>query len=164
MNDTALLDLSRKIGHCIRQGVLESDVYVITLGLTEVWRNNANGTENHRRSVAGRAEPDIFGVRCHHGEHREQEHPARRYGELHREFPNLAYWPSYEIALAQDVYQDDGRHVTPEGVKQIVDQFVSPGPRLIARPGDGQATGPDPPTDAPGPPVAFRAPSELGGE
>lgn len=46
-------------------------------------------------------------------------------GELRREFPNLVYWPSYEIALAQDVYQDDGRHVTPEGVKQIVDQFVS---------------------------------------
>jgi hypothetical protein len=46
-------------------------------------------------------------------------------GALSRAFPNVIYWPSYEIALAQDVYEEDGRHVTREGVEQIVNQFVA---------------------------------------
>jgi hypothetical protein len=37
----------------------------------------------------------------------------------------VIYWPSYEIALAQDVYEEDGHHVTREGVEQIVNQFVA---------------------------------------
>jgi len=171
VTDAALLDLSRKIGQCIRHGVLESDVYVITLGLTEVWRNNANGRVFNQLPF-GADDPamrDNFTfVQSGYQENYEnmrwvcaqilERFPERKIivtvspvalrrtfsgsdvitantesksilravaGALHREFPNVVYWPSYEIAMAQDVYEDDGRHVTPAGVKQIVDQFVA---------------------------------------
>jgi hypothetical protein len=44
---------------------------------------------------------------------------------ISREFSNVTYWPSYEIALARDIYEQDGRHVTAEGVKTIVDTFLA---------------------------------------
>ena len=44
---------------------------------------------------------------------------------ISREFSNVIYWPSYEIVLARDVYEEDGRHVTPDGVNAIVDQFLA---------------------------------------
>lgn len=42
-NEDHILDLSRKIDACIADGVHNSDIYVITLGLIETWRNNRNG-------------------------------------------------------------------------------------------------------------------------
>ena len=45
-------------------------------------------------------------------------------GQLSRERPELVYWPSYEFAMAADIFQDDGRHVRPEAVKQIVSAFL----------------------------------------
>lgn len=42
-NEAALVDLSGRIDKCIGDAIALCDVYVITLGLTEVWRNEANG-------------------------------------------------------------------------------------------------------------------------
>lgn len=39
----ALKDLADKVDAVIRQGIVESDLIVITLGLTEVWRHNKTG-------------------------------------------------------------------------------------------------------------------------
>ena len=44
-------------------------------------------------------------------------------GQIRREFPNVLYWPSYEIATRQDIYCEDGRHVSREGVQFILDNF-----------------------------------------
>jgi tetratricopeptide (TPR) repeat protein len=38
-----VLDISRKLDACIREGIMTADVYVITLGLIETWRNKTNG-------------------------------------------------------------------------------------------------------------------------
>ena len=43
---------------------------------------------------------------------------------LAKENANVTYWPSYEIALARDLFEDDGRHVRREGIDLIVDQFI----------------------------------------
>jgi GSCFA family len=39
----ALSNISNKFSACIREGLEKADVYVITLGLIEVWRNPVNG-------------------------------------------------------------------------------------------------------------------------
>jgi hypothetical protein len=39
----SLIDLSHKIDDCIDAGLAASDVVIITLGLTECWRNRENG-------------------------------------------------------------------------------------------------------------------------
>jgi hypothetical protein len=44
-------------------------------------------------------------------------------GQIRREFPNVCYWPSFEIATKQDVYCRDGRHVSPQAVQFIIDNF-----------------------------------------
>ena len=44
-------------------------------------------------------------------------------GQIRREFSNVIYWPSYEIATRQDIYCADGRHVSREGVQFILDNF-----------------------------------------
>ena len=38
-----ILDVSRKLDGCIRDGIMNADVYVITLGLIETWRSRTNG-------------------------------------------------------------------------------------------------------------------------
>jgi hypothetical protein len=39
----SLIDVSAKIAGCISRGLAEADVIIITLGLTECWRNKATG-------------------------------------------------------------------------------------------------------------------------
>ncbi len=162
-----IVDLSHKIDDCISEGLHKSDVYVITLGLTEVWRNNANGLyfnqlPHDRASNIVRFERSSY----------EQNYDNMRAvcallasnfpekklvltvspvplaftfsdldvvvanmesksilravaAAISREFPNVIYWPSYEIALASDIYEEDGRNVTRQGVKMIIDEFLS---------------------------------------
>lgn len=45
-------------------------------------------------------------------------------GQIEREFDNVIYWPSYEIAAYEDIYEEDGRHVTRAAVNKIVDSFM----------------------------------------
>lgn len=40
---SGILEISQKLGIAIRQGLMESDVYIFTLGLIESWLNTANG-------------------------------------------------------------------------------------------------------------------------
>lgn len=37
--------------------------------------------------------------------------------------PNIHYFPSYEMIMANRLFQEDGRHVLREGVKSVVDMF-----------------------------------------
>jgi hypothetical protein len=46
-------------------------------------------------------------------------------GAIEVEFPHVTYWPSYEFAMSTDVYQEDGRHVLPEGVEYIISSFLA---------------------------------------
>jgi hypothetical protein len=45
-------------------------------------------------------------------------------GQIQREDPAVRYWPSYELAQRNDIFDTDGRHVTPASVRHIVDTFV----------------------------------------
>jgi hypothetical protein len=38
---------------------------------------------------------------------------------------NVIYWPSFEIALARDLFEADGRHIRPDGVNLIVSEFLN---------------------------------------
>jgi hypothetical protein len=40
------------------------------------------------------------------------------------ERPEIIYWPSYEFASREDIYKEDGRHVTDEAVARIVGSFL----------------------------------------
>lgn len=44
-------------------------------------------------------------------------------GQIEREFDNVSYWPSYELSLRHDVYEQDGRHIKKEVVDHIIDVF-----------------------------------------
>jgi hypothetical protein len=42
-DEASILDVSRKLDDCVAEGIREADVYIITLGLIETWRNTRNG-------------------------------------------------------------------------------------------------------------------------
>jgi hypothetical protein len=45
-------------------------------------------------------------------------------GAVEQEFPDVTYWPSYELCTHADIYKPDGRHVTDEAVRHVVSQFL----------------------------------------
>ncbi len=45
-------------------------------------------------------------------------------GQICRERPHVAYWPSYEFAAKGDIFQPDGLHVRADAVEQIVEAFL----------------------------------------
>jgi hypothetical protein len=167
----ALADLSQKIDACIRDGIDRSDVYVLTLGLTEVWRNDRNGLYANQipdNETGGGKRPGFTFERSTYEQNFDNMRtvctflaknfphkkiiltvspvPLKRTfsgndiivanmesksilravaGALSAQFSNVIYWPSYEIALMRDLYEEDGRHVTPEGVRAIIEQFLA---------------------------------------
>lgn len=46
-------------------------------------------------------------------------------GQILRERPSVRYWPSYELAQRNDLFEPDGRHVTAPAVGHIVETFVA---------------------------------------
>lgn len=168
-SEAAIIDLSRKIDTCIRKAVLQADVHVITLGLTEVWRNDNNGqVVNYvpNRERDGTAPGFTFEQSTYEQNYEnmrvvcsmlQEQSPHKKViltvspvalsrtfsgtdivvanmeskstlravaGVIAREFNNVTYWPSYEMAVTRDIFKPDGRHVTPEGVRTIVEQFL----------------------------------------
>jgi hypothetical protein len=163
-SEAAILDLSRKVTDCVRTAIQKADVYVITLGLTEVWKNNANGLyinqapkdpgtqfsfvestyeqnyENMARvcSLVKKHFPKkriiltvspvpltrTFTGRDVVVANTESKCTLRTVAaRISKEFDNVTYWPSYEIALARDLFLEDGRHIRQDGIDLIVDQF-----------------------------------------
>ncbi|TFG98527.1 MAG: hypothetical protein E4H11_00325 [Myxococcales bacterium] len=45
-------------------------------------------------------------------------------GQIQREYPSVRYWPSYELAQRNDIFEPDGRHVKPSTVSHIVQTFL----------------------------------------
>ena len=160
----SLLNLSTKISTCIRTAIQKADAYIITLGLTEVWKNDTNGLyinqapsekqgfsfvestyeQNYDNmdkvcSLLRKHFPDkpvILTVspvpltRTFTGNdivvaNMESKSILRAVAaRVAKENINVTYWPSYEIALAHDLFEDDGRHVRRAGIDLIVDQFI----------------------------------------
>jgi hypothetical protein len=162
--ETGIVDLSGRVTDCIRSAIREADVYVITLGLTEVWRNERNGLYvNQAPKSPGK---DFVFVASTFQQNYDnlarvcslvaKHFPNKRIvltvspvpltktfttddvvvantlskstlravaGQIAKDFSNATYWPSYEIALARDLFEEDGRHVRQEGIKLIVEQF-----------------------------------------
>lgn len=163
-----IVDLSRKLDAKIRDGILAADVYIITLGLIETWRNRANGlhacsypgtgggggAEQAELHVAGFAENyenmrrvcelifsrfpekniiltvspvaleqtfrDLDVVIANH----ESKCTLRAVaGQICREFPRVHYLPSYELFSYHDLFHDNGRHATRDGVEVVLDLF-----------------------------------------
>lgn len=163
-----ILDISRKLDSCIRDGIMTADVYIITLGLIETWRNSGNGlhacvypgvgggggAEQTELHVAGFAE-NYENLRrvC---ELIFSRFPERKIiltvspvalektfretdvvlanmeskctlravaGQICREFPNVHYLPSFELFMYHDLFHDNGRHATRDGVGVVLDMF-----------------------------------------
>jgi hypothetical protein len=161
--------MSRRLDRCIRDAVNAADVYVITLGLIEAWRDRETGryvwSERVRRLV-----PDPERIEFHLSDYQENyenmrwvcdllrvRFPEKKIvvtvspvglrktftgsdivvannysksvlravaGRLESELENVIYWPSYEISQKMNLFMEDGRHVTGEGVGFIVDNFL----------------------------------------
>ncbi len=164
-----IADLSRKLDDCIRAGLLAADVYVITLGLIETWRNTKNGL--HACSYPGtgggggagiQSELHVAGFQENYENMRRvcelvfQRFPEKQIiltvspvalertfrdldvvianmeskatlravaGQICREFPNVHYLPSYELFAYHDLFHDNGRHATRDGVEVVLDLF-----------------------------------------
>jgi hypothetical protein len=152
--------VSTELDSCIGQAIWSADVYVITLGMIETWRDlcrrpdaeHMDGCEfvlsdfaanldNMRRVCSLLAthrpgRPIILTV--------SPVSIARTYterdivvantetksllrtvaGQIEREFDDVVYWPSYEIALREDIFAEDGRHISPRGVRKVVEAFL----------------------------------------
>jgi len=169
VDGAAIADLSAKIDTCIRTAIETADVYVVTLGLTEVWRNVANGLYINQapgKNVSGEFEGFTFA--CSSFEQNlanvsrvcelvGERYPSRKIiftvspvplsrtysgkdivvanseskstlravaAEVVRRHKNAIYWPSYEIALARDIFEADGRHIRPDGIELIIGTFL----------------------------------------
>lgn len=166
----AILDLSHKIDDCFRDAVMQADVYVITLGLIEAWRDDRSGRFLNQAPPldrSGRAE----GYSVHVTSFQEnldnmraicaliaENFPERKTlitvspvsfkhtfsgrdlivantesksvlravaGQIEREFENVTYWPSYEIAITGRMFDERGREITRDGVRKILSQFAA---------------------------------------
>ncbi len=161
----AILDISRKVSNCIKDAITQADIYILTLGLTEVWRNKANGRVINQAPAENRNKFDfeestyeqnfenLMSVCSLVNSAFPQKHiiltvspvPLTRTfttndvvvanttsksilravaAQISKDTNNTTYWPSYEIALARDIFLEDGRHVRPDGINLIVDQFL----------------------------------------
>ena len=162
----SIADLSRKVSGCIRDAVDQADIYVLTLGLTEVWRNTANGMVITQAPPEGERDGFRFEESTYEQNYDNMQrvcslvksaYPQKRIivtvspvplnrtftrndvvvanaesksilravaARLAKEMDNVTYWPSYEIALARDLFLEDGRHVRADGINMIVDQFL----------------------------------------
>lgn len=165
----ALQLVSDAISDEIRTAVLEADLYIVTLGLIETWRDRETGHHVWSEQV-GRLAPDPDRFEFHRATYEEnhanvawicrtiaERFPDRKIlltvspvplgrtftnddivlansyskaqlravaGQIDAEFDNVIYWPSYEIALRADLFRADGRHITEDGVRFIMERFV----------------------------------------
>jgi hypothetical protein len=162
----ALSDLVSKVDSCIAAGIRDADIFIITLGLIETWRDKKTGQnlcmppgkdqmndsefvftgfqenfENMRRvcalirdhapgkkiilTVSPVPLGKTFTGRDIVVANMESKSLLRTVaGQIAREFGNVIYWPSYEIAMREDMFEDDGRHVTKSGVDKIIGAFM----------------------------------------
>ncbi len=89
-----LLDLSGQIDDRMREGILEADVYVITLGLIETWRNKANGLHICPLPDVGR-DPALADIEFHLSDYAENYENLKRICSLVR-----SRFPSKPIVLS----------------------------------------------------------------
>jgi hypothetical protein len=171
-DEESILDISRKIDACIEDGIRNSDIYIITLGLIETWRNSESGYHycippyDDRRGGLDKVKKFEFYL-SNYGENYDnlkricaligENYPDRKIiltvspvglgrtysgqdvvtatveaksilravtAEICREFSNVSYWPSYELATRDDIFREDGRHVRQDSVAMIVDTFI----------------------------------------
>lgn len=169
----AISDISKKFTLCMREGLDNADIYVITLGLIEVWRNPANGRYFCRPPGTGfnggqgrdnaefylsTYEDNLKNVReivdLLHGTYPDKHiifsvSPvglertfsdddvivANTYskailravvGQVVQEYAKtekVHYMPSFEVSQRIDIFDPDGRHVTENAARFIVDIF-----------------------------------------
>lgn len=171
-DEESILDISRKIDACVADGIRQSDVYIITLGLIETWRNSENGYHfcvppyDDRRGGLDKVKNFEFYLSNYQENYDNlkrictligQHYPERKIvltvspvglgrtqtdndvvvatveaksilravtAQICREFFNVSYWPSYELATRDDIFREDGRHVRQDSVAMIVDTFI----------------------------------------
>ena len=161
-----LTRISGALDACIGEAIASADVYVITLGMIETWRDTRSGRylcrrpdaehmddcefvlsdfaanlDNMRRvcSLLARHRPGrpviltvspVSIARTYSGRdivvaNTETKSLLRAVaGQIEREFDDVVYWPSYEIALREDIFAEDGRHISPRGVRKVVEAFL----------------------------------------
>jgi hypothetical protein len=169
VSPAAVADLSVKIDNCIRDAIHAADIYIVTLGLTEVWRNDRNGLyicQAPGKNIRGEHEGVTFECSTY-AQNLENvlrvcrlvkaDYPKKRIiltvspvplsltysgrdvvvanmdskstlravaAEATKLCDNAFYWPSFEIALARDLFEADGRHVRRDGIDLIVGEFL----------------------------------------
>ncbi len=171
-DEESILDISRKIDACVAEGIRQSDIYIITLGLVETWRNSETGyhfclpPNDDTQGGMDKAKSIEFYLSSYQENYEnlkrtctliQQHYPERKIvltvspvalyrtqtdndvvvasveaksilravtAQICREFSNVSYWPSYELATRDDIFRHDGRHVRQDSVSMIVDTFI----------------------------------------
>lgn len=162
--------ISDAISDAIRTAVLAADLYIVTLGMIEAWRDRETGLHVWGEQV-GRYAPDPTRFELHRATYQEnyenvawicrtiaERYPDRKIlltvspvpigrtftdedvvvansytkgqlravaGQINMDFDNVIYWPSYEMALRADLFRADGRHVTEEGVRFVIENLLA---------------------------------------
>ncbi len=168
-DEAAILSASAQLSDVMADGVASSDVFVITLGLTEAWQNLANGLyvagppggktggaglcrlrlssfadnyANLKRTLdmlfAANAQRDVLLTVSPVALHRtfsdqdvivanmESKSILRAVaGQLAREYPRAHYMPTYELFARHDLFHEDGRHASRDGVAVVFDTLLS---------------------------------------
>lgn len=162
-------DISRKVDACMLEGIMAADVYIMTLGLIETWRNTTNGLHACTYPGVGggggaaQTELHVAGFEENYANLRRvcelifARFPEKQIiltvspvalestfretdvvlanmeskctlravaGQICREFPNVHYLPSYELFMYHDLFHDNGRHATRDGVNVVLDMFA----------------------------------------
>lgn len=162
-----IIDLSGKIDRSVREGIATAEVYVITLGLIETWRNRQS-PDLHACSypgAGGGGKEAEFHLSTFLEDYQNISHICRlifdRYperkiiltvspvslertfrdldvvianmeskcqlravaGQVCRDFENVHYLPSFETFIYHDLYHEDGRHASRDGVELVIDRF-----------------------------------------
>lgn len=165
-----ILSFSKEITDVFHRSLMESDVVVITLGLTEAWTNKNNGlwvckcpvndhdpewdtvafqnlSYTQNKSYLEKALDTLFSFnpeahvfltvspvplgKTFSGNDITIANMTSKTtlracaADIMQQYSGrVTYWPSFEYAFGNDVYESDGRHVKPEVVKNIVDTFA----------------------------------------
>jgi hypothetical protein len=169
----AVSDISKKFSACIREGLENADVYIITLGLIEAWRNPINGRffcrppgtgfnggegrdkaefylSNYDENVRNLREMINLLRENFPGKHiilsvspvalertfsSDDVITANTYskavlraavGQIIQEYSKserVHYMPAFEVSQRIDIFHDDGRHVTENAARFIIDTF-----------------------------------------
>ena len=170
IDKSSVIAASKAIDNSIDEGIEKADIVIITLGLTEVWRQKSSGfyvcmgPSSEEDEINSYVEPYLSKFKDNYDNlssiikaifskypdkiiiitvspvalnrtftgqdvvvaNMQSKSTLRTVaGEICNKYENVFYWPSYEFAMYEDIFRDDGRHVESRNVSRIIGSFIN---------------------------------------